>query len=112
MVGLAQALELLIAELDEEKVSLELSCVVRGGDVSGAVSAHVSAVLGRISGIASLSKCWRRLKHAALTAARIAHGHRQHAALNLTVAALAAATVAGLLLRLARRRVRSQVRRR
>ena len=101
MVGLAQALELLIAELDEEMVSLELSCVVHGGDVSGAVT-HVSAELGRVAGIA-LSKCWRRLKHAALNTARITHGHRRHAALNLTIAALAATTIAGLLLRLARR---------
>ena len=68
---------------------------------------HVSAVLGRVAGITSLiislSKCWRRLKHAALNTARIAHGHRRHAALNLTIAALAATTIAGLLLRLARR---------
>ena len=36
-------------------------------------------------------------------AQQLAHGHRRHAALNLTIAALAATTIAGLLLRLARR---------
>jgi hypothetical protein len=75
LVGSAQSLELLRAELNKEmRWLVEQSCFLLGGDVSGEVRVDDAVppdsairlalavhVLGRVVAIASLSKCSRRL---------------------------------------------------